>query len=128
MSTSKYEFKREDGKLSIQRIYPKTDKIISMVEYENGKLTFKHENFDATIYGVDSIIFKTKALDSKGVTEISFEIRNDQNDFDGIKPMKLPFKFYGILSEHFIIEHTAENSDIPQYNANGFGETENDDE
>lgn len=121
-SNVKQGFKREDGKLTIQRVYRRTNKIISMVEYENGKVTISHENFNATIYNVDELIFKTKALDTKGITEISFEIYNENND----KPSKLPFKFYGVLSEHFIIKHNAKNSEIPQYNANGFGD--NDDE
>lgn len=110
--SDKHKFRREEGKLEINRIVPKTDKIISGFEYENGTVKIKHENFDYTIYNVDEIRLQIKQLDKKFV-EISFEIVNDGNECNGIKSTKLPMKFYGSLSEHIEIKHNSKDSSIP---------------
>ena len=109
----KYPFYREDGRYTVKRINSKSDReVISLFDFQNGRVEIVHNNYHATIYNVDSIVIKYKPLDEKGVTELSFDICNENN----AKPSKLPIKFYGVLSEHFIIDHTAENSDIPKYN------------
>jgi len=104
---TKIEFDRE-GKISAARKIPRTNEIISMVEYEKGTMKIKHEGFSTTIHNVDEVQMIIKPLDVY-ISEVSFIAFNE----DGGK-QKLDVKLYGTITEHIILDYDGEKEDAPK--------------
>lgn len=97
-----------DGKINAVRVLPKTDEILSMVNYAKGSVHIKHDGFDTTIHKVDEVVMMIKPLDTF-ISEVSFLVKNE----DGGK-QKLDVKLYGTITEHLILDYEGEQKDAPK--------------